>query len=105
MERRGNRGDKLAYPSLVANEAFCTVLAAQANLRAASVEIRQIGGEPALLIARYDRELTDAEATRIHQEDLCQALGIAPDTKYEIEQRPFYVTKDGKGKVHPRLFS
>lgn len=27
------------------------------------------------------------------------ALGIAPDTYYEIEKRPFYVTKDGKGKI------
>jgi hypothetical protein len=26
------------------------------------------------------------------------ALGIAPDTAYEVEKRPFYVTKDGKGK-------
>lgn len=30
---------------------------------------------------------------------LYTALGIAPDTKYEIEQRPFYVTKDGKGRA------
>lgn len=88
VERRGNRGDKLAYPSLVANEAFCTVLAAQVNLRAASVEIRQIGGEPALLIARYDRAGTGAEVTRIHQEDFCQALGIAPDRKYEADGGP-----------------
>jgi hypothetical protein len=27
------------------------------------------------------------------------ALGIAPDTAYEVEKRPFYVTKDGKGKA------
>lgn len=27
------------------------------------------------------------------------ALGIAPDTSYEIERRPYYVTKDGKGKA------
>ncbi len=27
------------------------------------------------------------------------ALGIPPDTFYEIEKRPFYVTKDGKGKA------
>lgn len=87
-ERRGSRGDKLAYPSLVANEAFCTVLAGQANLRAASVEIREIDGEPALLIARYDRAVTDAKVTRIHQEDLCQALGIAPDRKYEADGGP-----------------
>jgi hypothetical protein len=27
------------------------------------------------------------------------ALGIAPNTYYEVEKRPFYVTKDGKGKI------
>jgi hypothetical protein len=27
------------------------------------------------------------------------ALGIAPNTYYEVEKRPFYVTKDGKGKA------
>jgi Protein of unknown function (DUF1501) len=27
------------------------------------------------------------------------ALGIAPDTYYEVEKRPFYVTKDGKGRI------
>jgi hypothetical protein len=27
------------------------------------------------------------------------AMGIAPDTAYEVEKRPFYVTKDGKGKA------
>ena len=27
------------------------------------------------------------------------ALGIAPDTSYDIEKRPYYVTKDGKGKI------
>jgi Protein of unknown function (DUF1501) len=26
------------------------------------------------------------------------ALGVAPDTAYEVEQRPVHVTKDGKGK-------
>ncbi len=87
-ERRGRRGDKPAYPSLVANEAFCTVLAARANLRVASVEIRAIDGAPALLIARYDRAGAGTQATRIHQEDICQALGIAPDRKYEADRGP-----------------
>ena len=27
------------------------------------------------------------------------ALGIPPDTAYDVEKRPFYVTKDGKGKA------
>lgn len=33
------------------------------------------------------------------------ALGIAPDTSYEVEKRPFYVTKDGKGKAIPELLN
>jgi uncharacterized protein (DUF1501 family) len=33
------------------------------------------------------------------------AMGIAPDTAYEIEKRPFYVTKDGKGKAVQALFA
>jgi len=33
----------------------------------------------------------------IHQ-TIYHALGIAPDTQYEIEKRPFYTTPDGKGK-------
>ncbi len=38
-------------------------------------------------------EISDLHATLFH------ALGIAPDYGATIEQRPFFVTKDGKGKV------
>jgi hypothetical protein len=34
----------------------------------------------------------------VHQ-TIYHALGIAPDTNYEIEKRPFYTTPDGKGKI------
>ncbi len=34
----------------------------------------------------------------IHQ-TIYHALGIAPDTNYDIEKRPFYTTPDGKGKA------
>jgi hypothetical protein len=34
----------------------------------------------------------------IHQ-TIYHALGISPDTNYEIEKRPFYTTPDGKGKA------
>jgi hypothetical protein len=30
---------------------------------------------------------------------LFAALGIAPDAGVEVEKRPVYVTRDGKGKV------
>jgi hypothetical protein len=32
-------------------------------------------------------------------------MGIAPDAGLEIEKRPFYVTKDGKGKPVEGLFA
>lgn len=35
---------------------------------------------------------------QVHQ-TMYHTLGIAPDTNYEIEKRPFYTTPDGKGKV------
>ena len=38
----------------------------------------------------------------VHQ-TIYHALGIAPDTHYEIEQRPFYTTPDGKGKAEMGL--
>jgi hypothetical protein len=33
-----------------------------------------------------------------------RALGIPPKLSYEIEKRPFYVTRDGEGKAIPELF-
>ncbi len=43
--------------------------------------------------------LTDVHAT------IYQALGIAPDTNYVTEGRPFYVTKDGKGRAIDALLA
>jgi hypothetical protein len=43
--------------------------------------------------------IEDLHATIYH------ALGIPADTYYEIEKRPFYVTKDGKGKAVEALFA
>ncbi len=46
---------------------------------------------------------------RITIEDLhatiYRAIGIAPDLNYNVEQRPFYVTSDGKGKPRMELFA
>ena len=43
--------------------------------------------------------IEDLHATLFH------ALGIAPTLAYDIEQRPFYVTRDGQGKAIQRLFA
>ncbi len=42
--------------------------------------------------------ITDLHAT------ILRAMGIAPDTALEVEQRPFYVTEDGKGQPVEPLF-
>jgi hypothetical protein len=34
-----------------------------------------------------------------------RSLGMSPKLAYEIEQRPFYVTRDGEGKSIPELFA
>ena len=34
-----------------------------------------------------------------------RAMGISPKLSYEVEQRPFYVTHDGKGQPIKELFA
>lgn len=41
---------------------------------------------------------------QVHQ-SIYHALGISPDTHYEVEGRPVYTTPDGKGKRIEELFS
>jgi hypothetical protein len=40
---------------------------------------------------------------QVHQ-SIYHALGIADDTHYVIEKRPFYTTPDGLGKAEKDLF-
>lgn len=87
--REGPRAMRLAYPALVANEAFCMKLSHLTGLRTAAVDVVSIAGAPALLIERYDRERNAAaKVLRIHQEDFCQALGIASRKKYQKDGGP-----------------
>jgi serine/threonine-protein kinase HipA len=77
------------YPEIVANEAFCLRLARSAGLDAARAEPLEVGERPCLYIERFDRTLAgDGRITRIHQEDMCQALGIVPVDKYEASGGP-----------------
>ena len=66
-------------------------LAAVVGLDVAAVEPRIVGDRSYLLIERYDREfLEDGTVRRLHQEDFCQALGIAPEKKYAGEGGPAF---------------
>ncbi len=79
----GERAGAEGYPGLAANEYFCMRLAARCGLSAAPVELAALAGRPCLVVERFDRELSVWPPRRIHQEDLCQALGLTPDFKYQ----------------------
>jgi len=72
------------YPGLATNEYFCMRLAALSGLSCAIVELLALANRPCVVIERFDRELlTSPHRRRVHQEDLCQALGLTPDFKYQ----------------------
>ena len=82
------------FEGVVFNEAFCMRLARAIGLNAAPVETRSVDGIDFLLVERYDRIFKQDVSTgketlmRVHQEDFCQALGIAPENKYQSEGGP-----------------
>jgi serine/threonine-protein kinase HipA len=77
------------FPGLVANEFFCMRLASAAGLQVAEVERAEtLSGLPYLIVTRYDRDLTQEPVRRLHQEDLCQALGRTYFEKYQTEGGP-----------------
>lgn len=51
-------------------------------------EIVSFGAETTILIERYDRARSGRALVRVHQEDLCQALGVAPTAKYQDQGGP-----------------
>jgi len=67
------------------NEFFCMTLAKRVGLNVPDVNIYSTGKHLCCLIKRYDRTRENKETKRIHQEDFCQALGLMPSQKYQIE--------------------
>ena len=73
----------------VFNEGFCLALAARLKLPAVRASIRRVADRVYLLVERYDRvRQADGSLQRVHQEDFCQALGVAPEYKYQNEGGP-----------------
>lgn len=70
------------------NEHLCLDAARRAGLVVAHTRVGQFGEESAIVVDRYDRRRSDGALARIHQEDLCQALGVHPDRKYQNEGGP-----------------
>jgi len=77
------------FESLPENEFFCMQLAGRVGLQVAAVELGRAGGITFLQVERFDRKrLPNGELSRIHQEDFCQASGVAPEMKYQQEGGP-----------------
>jgi serine/threonine-protein kinase HipA len=77
------------FPGLVENEAFCMKLAAAVGLSVAEVSVGEIEDIKFLLVRRFDRTINEnGVIARIHQEDICQALGYPPEHKYQSEGGP-----------------
>jgi serine/threonine-protein kinase HipA len=72
----------------VENEHFCLALARELGLPAAASTVTRFGDEIAIVVERYDRLRTRGGVLRVHQEDVCQALGVMPTKKYESEGGP-----------------
>lgn len=77
-----------AFAGHTENEHFCLRLARRAGLLAANSQVLTFAGEKAIVVERYDRVRTLQGVVRVHQEDVCQALGIHPEKKYEKEGGP-----------------
>jgi serine/threonine-protein kinase HipA len=77
------------FPGLVDNEAFCMALARACGLTGAETQVSATAsGLPVLVVERYDRDLTSEPIRWLHQEDLCQALGVPSDRKCQAEGGP-----------------
>ena len=70
------------------NEHLCLDAARRAGLLAARTRIGRFGDETAVVVDRYDRLVVGGNTVRLHQEDVCQALGLPPSLKYQNEGGP-----------------
>jgi len=74
----------------IEDEHFCLRLARALGLPTAESSVQRFGDEVAIVIERYDRVRLAKQQPlmRLHQEDLCQALGMRPQAKYQNEGGP-----------------
>ena len=78
----------LDLEDLAYNEHFCLHLARELGMPAAMTSVQQFGDETAIVVERYDRQRSDVVVSRVHQEDMCQALAVQPTRKYESDGGP-----------------
>ncbi|MBS0252058.1 MAG: type II toxin-antitoxin system HipA family toxin [Proteobacteria bacterium] len=78
-----------ALPGLAANEHFTLLLLRELGLPSPNSQVLNCAGIPVFVTQRYDRFVaSDGMVRRIHQEDMCQALGLPPSRKYQSDGGP-----------------
>ncbi len=70
------------------NEHLCLAAAREIGLVAAKSQVRTFDDETVIVVERFDRSMREGSLIRVHQEDLCQALSIAPGRKYQSDGGP-----------------
>ena len=70
------------------NEHFSLQLARSLGLIVPNSSVVRFQDEIAIVVERYDRARAGGRWVRIHQEDMCQALGLHPTHKYESDGGP-----------------
>ncbi len=70
------------------DEHLCLDAARRAGLTVSRTRIERFADLSAIVVERYDRLTVDDRLVRVHQEDLCQALALAPDRKYQRDGGP-----------------
>jgi serine/threonine-protein kinase HipA len=79
------------FAHLTINEVFTTLLAQELGLQTTKLSLVKVGRVYLCLVERYDRVLdSEGQLIRLHQEDLCQSLGINHSQKYEGEGGPSF---------------
>jgi serine/threonine-protein kinase HipA len=86
----GNR--KLDLRESVENEWLCSLILRAYGLPVAACEPMQFEDQRVLVVERFDRtwrhDPGGGTLVRVPQEDMCQALGVPPQTKYESDGGP-----------------
>lgn len=67
---------------------LCLKIAEAFGLPVCHAEVGLFDGAKALVVERFDRRPGDGWIMRLPQEDMCQALGVSPNIKYESDGGP-----------------
>ena len=76
------------WPGLAAAEAWALRVASAATRASAAELSTELGARQVIVVTRYDRQHPGDRIVRIHQEDLCQALGLQVGLKYARPGHP-----------------